>query len=274
MRQRRTVYFLSDHTGITVEAMGRSLLSQFPELEIDTVHWPFIDRAEKAEKVAEHINRAAMESAVRPIVFSTLVDPEVRGRLKGVRAWVFDFFESCTDGLAEELGLAHHPVRGCSHGVGDLHSYHERIHAVNYALTNDDGAVTRNYPAAEVILIGVSRSGKTPTCLFLGLQHGILAANWPLTEEELEPPRLPEPLVPWKGKLFGLTIDPLHLQRIRQERRPTGRYSSLEQCRNEVRAAERLFDAEGIPSLDTTAMSVEEIATRLLQKMSLESRMK
>ncbi|MEJ2423619.1 MAG: kinase/pyrophosphorylase [Candidatus Thiodiazotropha sp.] len=264
---KRTVFFLADHTGITVEAMGRSLLTQFDGFEYESVHWPFIDSLEKARRVAERINQTTMESGEKPIVFTTLVDPTIRDYFKNMDVPVMDFFESFTGRLEQELNLPSSHALGRFHTVANNRAYDMRIHAVNFALNNDDGAITKNYDTSELILIGVSRSGKTPTCLFLGLQHSVLAANYPLTDDDLISDMLPRPLRPYRNKLYGLTIDPHQLQRIRQERRPDRRYSSLEQCQKEVRLAEDLFKHYNIPYLDTTSMSIEEISARLLQHL-------
>ena len=268
----RTVYFVSDHTGITAEAMGRSLLSQFEDLEYDAEHYPFVDSTSKVREVVAHINDGATRSGVRPLVFSTLVDPGLRDCLKESRGLIYDFFDTYTASLETELGLDSNHAHGRVHGMGNKKVYSDRIHAVNYALVNDDGAVTKNYPSADLVLLGVSRSGKTPTCLYLGLQYGILAANYPLTDDDLDNPGLPAAVRNAGGRLFGLTIDPMQLRRIRQERRPDGRYASLEQCKSETRKAEHLFKTHGIPFIDTTSMSIEEIATRVMQLTGLESR--
>ncbi|MCU7906931.1 MAG: kinase/pyrophosphorylase [Candidatus Thiodiazotropha sp. (ex Epidulcina cf. delphinae)] len=265
---KRTIFFLADHTGITVEAMGRSLLSQFEGFDYETVHWPFIDTLEKARRVAERINQATIESDEKPIVFTTLVDPGIRNYFKDLDVPVMDFFESFTSRLEEELELPSSHALGRYHTTDNSRAYDQRIHAVNFALHNDDGAITKNYPAADLILIGVSRSGKTPTCLFLGLQHSVLAANYPLTDDDLHNDLIPKTLHAYRDKLYGLTIDPLQLQRIRQERRPDRRYSSLEQCKMEIKLAEDLFKHYSIPYLDTTSMSIEEISARLLQHIN------
>jgi regulator of PEP synthase PpsR (kinase-PPPase family) len=262
---KRTVYFLADHTGITVEAMGRSLLSQFDGFKYESVHWPFIDSIEKARRVAERINQTTLESEQKPIVFTTLVDPVIRDYFKTLDLLVMDFFESFTIRLEGELNQPSSHALGRFHTTANSRAYDQRIHAVNFALNNDDGAITKNYETADLILIGVSRSGKTPTCLFLGLQHSVLAANYPLIEDDFLHDSLPAPLLPYRNKLFGLTINPLQLQRIRQERRPDRRYSSLDQCQREVKLAEALYKNFSIPYLDTTSMSIEEISARLLQ---------
>lgn len=271
---KRTVYFLSDHTGITVEAIGRSLLSQFGELEYNAIHWPFLDKEEKAKKAVAHINATAEKESLPPIVFSSLVNPTIRKIFQHANGVMFDFFETYTSQLEKELGMTSCPIRGISHGMANKKSYNERIHAVNFALANDDGATVRNFHSADMILLGVSRSGKTPTCLYLGLQYGVLAANYPLTEDELEKKELPPSLHPYIDKLYGLTIDPQQLSRIRSERRANSRYASLEQCEEEIKKAEFFFRDYGISFLNTTSLSIEEIAAKLLQRNGLESRIR
>ncbi len=272
MTPKQTIFFLSDHTGITVRALGRSLLSQYRDLTYGEVHLTFIDTVQKAERAAQLIDGAATNAPRPPVVFSTLADPKLRACFNEVSAAVFDVFDAFTGKLETALGLSSTPAMGRLHGIGDRHIYDARIRALDFALANDDGAVTRNYESADIILIGVSRTGKTPTCLFLGLQYGVLAANYPLTEDELPSGKLPRPLQQHEEKLFGLSIDPVQLQRIRQQRRPKGRYASLAQCRLEVEYAESLFHDLRIPFLNTTAMSVEEIAARLVQRKVLERR--
>jgi regulator of PEP synthase PpsR (kinase-PPPase family) len=265
---KRTIFFLADHTGITVEAMGRSLLSQFEGFKYETVHWPFIDTLDKARRVAERINQTTIESEQKPIVFTTLVDPQIRDYFKQLDVPVMDFFEAFTARLEDELQLPSSHALGRFHTTENNRAYDQRIHAVNFALNNDDGMITKNYASADLILIGVSRVGKTPTCLFLGLQHSVLAANYPLTEDDLENDLLPKILSPYREKLYGLTIDANQLQRIRQERRPDRRYSSFDQCKMEIQLAEDLFKHYKIPYLETTSMSIEEISARLLQHIN------
>lgn len=269
---QRSVFFVSDRTGITAETMGHSLLAQFRGIEFVQQTLRFIDTPDKARGVIEDINRAAHESQARPIVFSTLVDPEIRRLVAGADAVFFDLVDTFIEPLEAELQRKSSHAIGLGHTVDQSH-YNLRMDAVNYALTTDDGLGTQHYDLADVVILGVSRSGKTPTCLYLALTFGVYAANYPLTKDDLEDLRLPRILGERRQKLFGLSIDPISLQQIRQKRRPEGDYASLKQCQYEVRKAEALFRQEDIRSLPTTTISVEEIATTILQQKKLKSRL-
>ncbi len=272
MNNKRTVFFVSDQTGVTAETMGHSLLTQFDSLEFRPVTLPFISSVDKAVEAVARIDAVALEDGVRPVVFSTLVRDEVREVVKRANCLYLDFFDAFLGPLEQELGQPSSHAQGRAHGMTDLAAYTARINATNFALANDDGAQTRDYDKADVILIGVSRSGKTPTCVYMALQYGIFAANYPLTEDDLEGSRLPASLVPFVGKLFGLTIRPDRLQQIRQERRPESRYASMQQCTFELRSAERLFERFGVPCLDTTDCSIEEIASKVLERKGIARR--
>jgi regulator of PEP synthase PpsR (kinase-PPPase family) len=252
--------------------LGKSLLSQFEGMDFDKINCPFTDTAGKAAAVVGQINRATQNDGCRPLVFSSLVDPELREQVNRSGAVMFDLFDAFIHPLELELGVQSSHAVGRSHGMGVYAIYKTRIDAVNFTLANDDGTTTRRYPDADIILIGVSRTGKTPTCLYLALNYGIFAANYPLTEDDLGTNRLPEAIVSFREKLFGLTIDPGRLQQIRRERRPDSSYSSAEQCRFELQAAEALYRNELIPFLDTSTVSIEEIATTIMQKTSLKRR--
>ena len=185
-----------------------------------------------------------------------------------------DFFDAFITPLETELKVRSSHAAGRAHGMADLAAYTARINATNFALANDDGSQVREYGRADVILIGVSRSGKTPTCLYMALQYGIYAANYPLTDDDLESGKLPAVLVPHAKKLYGLTIRPDRLQQIRNERRPDSRYASAAQVAYEVRTAEALFDRLGLSYIDTTDCSIEEIGSRILQKTGIERRLR
>ncbi|MCP1726503.1 regulator of PEP synthase PpsR (kinase-PPPase family) [Natronospira proteinivora] len=269
---RRTVFFVSDRTGITAETLGHSLLTQFDGIDFRPVTVPFIGSKDKAETVAQRINETAAAEGVRPLVFSTLITDECREVIQAADGMYLDFFDAFIGPLEKELDKSSSHAAGRAHGVFDAETYTRRIDAMNYALANDDGVSTRHYDRAEVILVGVSRSGKTPTCLYLALHYGVYAANYPLTEDDLEDGMLPKSLKTHKDKLFGLTIDPKRLQDIRQERRPDSHYASVRQVNYEVREAEILFRRYGIPFLNTTTSSVEEIATTVIHSAGLQRR--
>lgn len=266
---RRTVLFISDGTAITAETFGHSLLTQFSGTEFRQIRLPFVDTKEKARDAVELINRASDADDARALVFNTIVDKEVGAVLNESRGHVFDMFGTFLPPLEEILGTARSSSVGQAHGIRDSHQYEDRMEATNYALTHDDG-ISKRMDEADVILIGVSRSGKTPTCLYMALHFGVKAANYPLTEEDLEKPRLPDFLRKHKVKLFGLTIDAERLSEIRQTRRPDSRYASLKQCRYEVNAAEALLRSEGVPMLSSTNASVEELGSRILLELGLQ----
>jgi len=270
----RTVFFLSDQTGVTVETLGHSLLTQFRGHNFRQVTLPFIDSDDKAEEALARINEAGETDAMRPIVFSTLVQDNLRAIVRQAHGLFLDIFDVFLEPLEQELQQESTHEPGRAHGMTDIEAYMKRIEATNFALANDDGGISRNYEMADVILVGVSRSGKTPTCLYLALQYGVYAANFPLTDDELESGNLPEVLTEQKSKLFGLTISPDRLRHIRKERRPVGRYSSAQQVRYELRESEKLFKRYGIPNVDTTEFSIEEIASRILDSTGVERRVR
>lgn len=270
---KRAVFFLSDRTGITVEMMGQSLLTQFESVEFEQTNLPFIDTVEKAQAAVEQINAAYQEFANKPLVFSTLIDEDVRKVIEQSDSVLFDMFNTFTPLLEMELGMPSSHTMGRTHGMGIYSTYKARIDALNFALNSDDGSTLKHFPKADIILLGVSRSGKTPTCLYLALQYGILAANYPLIDDDLESTKLPKVLEPYRHKLFGLTIAPERLEQIRTERRSGGNYASQKQCLFEVNAVEKIYKAQRIPYLDTSAVSIEEIATTILQTTNLKRKL-
>jgi regulator of PEP synthase PpsR (kinase-PPPase family) len=272
--EKRTVFFVSDQTGVTAETMGHSLLTQFQDMPYQSVSLPFIATVAQAEEVVTRIDAAARDSALRPIVFATLVDDQVRAHLQRANALFLDFFAAFLGPMEAELGMPSAHASGRAHGMADLGTYTARINATNFALANDDGSGNRDYAAADVVLVGVSRSGKTPTCLYLALHYGVLAANYPLTDDELDSAELPRVLQPFRAKLFGLTINPERLQQIRNERRPNSRYASPQQVQYELRAAQAMFARAGLPFLNTTECSIEEIASRILHRQRIERRVR
>lgn len=268
MNNKHTAFFISDHTGLTAEILGRSLLSQFDSIHFQRRTLPYLDTADKARAAVQQINATAQADGQRPLVFSTLILPEVRAIIALSNALILDLFEKFIAPLEAELAISSSHAVGRSHGVGA--SYTARMDAVNYALTHDDGGITPDLHRADIILVGVSRCGKTPTSLYLALQFGIYAANYPLVPEDFATATLPPALKTLGKKLRGLTIHPQRLQQIRAERAPNSRYASLENCQLEVQQAESLMKSSRIPYLDVSTMSVEEIATTLLLQAGLK----
>jgi hypothetical protein len=266
----RTVCFVSDRTGVTAETLGHALLSFFDGIAFSAVTMPFVRDAAQASGVVGRINALGAEQNSPPIVFCTVVDQEARAVIQQANALVIDLFSAFVGQLEAALGAKAGAVgMPAMHGAKTDPTYTARIEATNYALANDDGSGARDYRSANVVLMGVSRSGKTPTCLYLALQYGVFAANYPLADEDLEGGRLPRALMPHRQKLYGLILKPDRLQQIRSERRPGSRYASPQQVQYELRAAQTLFDRFGVPYLDVTESSIEEIASRILDEMGL-----
>jgi [pyruvate, water dikinase]-phosphate phosphotransferase / [pyruvate, water dikinase] kinase len=269
MTTKRTVFFVSDRTGITAEMLGHSLLTQFENIAFERTTLPFIDTPEKAVQVAESINRAAADDGTRTIVFTTLVDPQISAIVASSNALILDCLQIFIAPLEAELKAKSSHTIGRAHSAINVFEYHQRIEAVNFSMAHDDGQTTKDLRLADVILLGVSRSGKTPTCLYMALQFGTRAANYPLVPEDLAAMRLPPHLKPLRTKLYGLTINPERLRQIRSERRPNSKYASIANCQREVRAAEAIMNQESIPYLDATTKSIEELAATILHQANL-----
>lgn len=266
---RRVVFFVSDSTGITAETLGNALLSQFDDIDFEKVTLPFVSDQGLAQAAVRSIDASG---SPRPVVFSTLSDPALYDIICHSQGLVLDLFSAFLPGLEAEFEKGSTHATGRYHGLVNRPNYEGRIEAIDYALSHDDGASVTHYDRADVILVGVSRSGKTPTCIYLAMQFAIHAANYPLTDGDLQQGRLPRVLDPFVKRLYGLTIDPERLRQIRQVRRPDSRYASLAQCRKEVAEVEALFRERGIRFLDTSHSSVEEIASRILQDTGLRRR--
>ncbi|TDQ44098.1 posphoenolpyruvate synthetase regulatory kinase/phosphorylase PpsR [Tepidicella xavieri] len=266
----RTAFFISDGTGITAETFAKAILAQF-EIDPKRVRMPFIDSPDKAWQAVRQINHAAEVDGKRPLVFTTVVNMEVLAVLRAeCKGMLIDMFGTFISPLEEELGMKSNHRVGRFSDVSKSQEYHDRIEAINFTLDHDDGQTNEDLEKSDVILVGVSRSGKTPTSLYLAMQFGLKASNYPLIPEDFERRTLPPALVPFKKKLFGLTIDPARLSEIRNERRPNSRYASLENCRYEVAEAEAMMRRAGIRTLSTTTKSIEEIATIIRQDLNLQ----
>lgn len=272
MPNRRHVFFISDRTGLTVEALGNSLLTQFDGVEFVRQTIPFVDTVAKAAFARQMVETAGATLEHRPIVFTSFADENLRGELERAKALTLDVFERFIVPLENELGQRSTHAVGKSHAGAATKSYIDRIEAINYTLSHDDGQTNRNLEEADIILVGVSRSGKTPTSLYMAMQFGIKAANYPLIPEDLEAMRLPKAIEPLKAKVYGLTITAERLQQIRNERRPDSNYASLANCRFEVEAAAKLMRRHAIPHLESTTKSIEEISAQILHEAHLVRR--
>ena len=268
----RHAFFISDRTGITAESMGEALLNQFDGIEFKRATYPFVDTEAKARETVALVNQVAANAAERPLIFSSIVDEDIRKIVKTSAGLHLSFFDAFMGELETELSLrANHQI-GRTHGIQDTERYDARMEAVNFSISHDDGVSDTDLQKADVILVGVSRSGKTPTCLYLALQYGIRAANYPLTPDDLDSTNLPRMLKPFKHKIYGLTIEPQRLHHIRSERRPDSRYASIENCRFEVNEAESMFRQHNIPFTNTTHKSIEELAASILIATKLQRR--
>ena len=261
------VFFLSDSTGISAETMGNALLIQFPDLHFDRTLFPFITTVDEARRVVAILDEA-MEGPVTPLVFTTAADDVIRQELAATRAPVIDFFDIHMSRVEEVLGRQGLHEAARLHGVGDIRSYNTRMAAVEFTIEHDDGQSVRALEKADVILIAPSRCGKTPTSMYLALQHGLFVANYPLVDEDLERADLPGLLGDHVSRCVGLTTTVERLSRVRNERRPDSRYASPEQCRWELRRAGELYAAHRVPVIDSSSRSVEEMATLIVQTLT------
>ena len=267
-----TVFFVSDGTGITAETFGNAILAQF-ELKFRHVRIPFVDSVDKAHQAIRQILHTGEVENRKPIVFTTLVNAEVsevvRNGCEG-KTLLMDMFSIFVTPLEKELGIKSNHRIGRFSDPSKSQEYRDRIEAIHFSLAHDDGQLNTDLESSDVILIGVSRSGKTPTSLYLAMQYGLKVSNYPLIPEDFDRNQLPPALLPHKTKLFGLTIHPERLSEIRNERRPNSRYASLENCRQEVADAESMMRRTGIRWLSTTNKSIEEISTTILQEVKPE----
>jgi len=267
----RPVFIISDRSGLTAETLCHTLLSQFPKNVFNQIALPFVDSPEKVSDAVNTINAAAEESGNKPLVFTTFVDENYSATLRESKGEIFDVFSPFIGAMEKELGQQSSHQAGQSHGMSNLTQYTQRINAVNFALYCDDGLHLRDYDKADIILLAASRSGKTPTCLYLALQFGFYAANYPLTEEDFEKDMLPDAVLNHRDRLFGLIIDPQRLHQIRSERRPDSQYASLRQCQRDVTTARALFERYNLPFCDSTNYSVEELGSTIKHQLGMQS---
>ncbi|NCA71401.1 MAG: kinase/pyrophosphorylase [Sphingobacteriia bacterium] len=262
---KRTVFFVSESTGITAETLGHSLLSQFDTIDFEQVYMPYINTEARAKALTQRMQEAADRDGVRPVVFATMLDNEIRAILEAGNCFYMELFEGFVEPLSAELAVPPSRKSGRSHAITKPSSYTKRIEAINFAMANDDGVRPDNFKRADVLLIGVSRAGKTPTCLYLAMHYGLCAANYPLTEEDFENGDVPQAVWDHRDKLFALTIDQQRLHLIREERRPGSDYASMARCNADIRQATAIYKRLQIPVLNTTAQSIEEISSHIIK---------
>lgn len=271
--RKRHAFIVSDRTGLTAEAMAHSLLSQFPGIDFNIETFTFVDSTDKALELVRRCNLIRTQTGTAPLIFLTMVNDELREHFNQSDTEVFDLFHTFIGPMEKHLGVKSSHTIGKSHGVKDEKAYTSRIAAVHFALQTDDGMETDHYGQADLIIVGVSRCGKTPASLYLSLHYGLYVSNYPLTSHELSSRELPQALLPFRDKLFALTIDPFRLLQIRQQRYQGSTYSTAATCQREIAQAESLFRSHQVPYLNTTRMSVEEIGAMIVNRTKAHNRL-
>jgi len=255
------VHLVSDSTGETLNAMLKATASQFA-----------------AAKPLEHIyalirSRAQMEKTLAGLVLYTVLNPELRRlleiRCSELQTPAISVLDPLLHAFTDYLGLQQTLKAGAQHELND--AYFRRIEALDYTLSHDDGQMVWDLEPADVVVIGVSRTSKTPTCMYLA-NRGVKAANIPLVPTADPPPEL---FALRKPLVVGLVASPERLSQIRQSRlgnmnaeSAAEEYSDLDLIRQEVLRAKRLFAKHRWPVIDVTRKSVEETAAAILTKLS------
>lgn len=263
------VFIVSDRSGHTAETLAKSLLAQFPCLNTKKIIFPFIGNQEQASRVAKLIQQEYLRSNKVPLVFSTLVESDTQDIINATDACVVEIFRSYIGPMEEALDMMSAHRAGIMKSEVDDSRYQSRINAIEFSLKNDDGVLSNDYKKADIIITGISRTGKTPTCIYLAMNFGLKACNYPLVQEDLESDRLPKPLLAHKDRVVGLTISPARLKRIRENRRSGTTYADKYSISVEVKRAENIFLNEKIKYYETTDMSIEEIASKIIKDIKL-----
>ncbi|TOQ82222.1 phosphoenolpyruvate synthase regulatory protein [Vibrio parahaemolyticus] len=271
--QSRDVFYVSDGTAITCETLGHVVLGQFPFIPNEKT-FPFVESQDKVADVVKKIETSYQRNGVKPLVFFSIVVPGVREMLLEAPAYSYDVLESIVQKVQDDIQMAPAPKLQRSRSVGkDSDTYFDRIAAIEYTLAHDDGITLKGLEQADIILLGVSRSGKTPTSLYMAMQFGLRVVNYPFIAEDVKMMRLLPEFEVHRHKLFGLTITPERLNEIRENRLSGSDYASEEQCKLELDTVEALFRREAIPYINTSSLSVEEISTRILERAGMKRRL-
>lgn len=271
--QRRDVFYVSDGTAITCETLGHVVLGQFA-VQPNEKTFPFVESDEKLSELLKQIQRSYQLHGVKPLVFFSMVIPEMRTRLLQAPAHFYDVLESIVQRVSLDIEMEPAPKLQRSRSVGkDSDTYFDRIAAIEYTLAHDDGVSLKDLDRADIILLGVSRSGKTPTSLYMAMQFGLRVVNYPFIAEDMHAMRLLPEFEFHRHKLFGLTINAERLTEIRENRLAGSEYASNQQCQQELATVEALFRREAISCINTSSLSVEEISTRILERTGLKRRL-
>lgn len=265
----RSVFYISDQTGITTEKLGNALLVKFPNLEFHKDSFPFSNTTAKIGQAMLKVRNRYMIDGYKPLILSSMIDPNLRKLLNVDYAVNIDFFEEFIGKLEDALETKADMTAGKVHSIGNEEQYKHRIDAIHYSLENDDGVSCKHYDEADIIIVGVSRVGKTPTSIYLAVNYGIKVANYPFAEADLHTDHLPKSLVPYHHKLFGLSIEADRLHRIRSNRMPGSKYAERSTCQQEISVAEHIMHNCGIPFLNTSHKSIEEISVAIMQIVKL-----
>lgn len=266
MWSSKDVYYVSGSTALLAEDVGKALLCQFQEISFNEEKIPFIKTRAAAEKAMKHI--LEQSGGVRPLVFCTIMDAGIKKILDSPEVEFFDVFGNVLDRLENCLETKALRVPGYSRNIDDI-TLAKRVEAIHFSIEHDDGTRSREYDEAEVILLGVSRSGKTPVSVYLATHMGIKSANFPLTSEHLDSYELPPEIVRNRKKVVGLMTSPGLLHKIREQRYSGSTYAKLSTCATELNQAKEIYLRYGIQSLETDGKSIEETSVQVTQLVDI-----
>lgn len=268
MHKTRDVYYLSGSTGILAKDMGKALLCQFPEIHFKEELIPFIHTEVEAQKAIEKIR--AQSTGETPLVLSTLLSKELNAVFNSPDIEFLNIFDQFLVQFENFLQKKALWASGASRYPNDR-TMIRRVEAIHYCIDHDDGNSTKDYDKAEIILIGVSRSCKTPVSVFLATQMGIKTANYPLIRDGTDSFKLPPYLVRNKKKIVALSTSPQLLHQYREHRYADSKYAKLSTCRDELNKANMLYMDHRIPIVMSDGKSIEETATQVTQQLNLKN---
>jgi len=266
MWSAKDVYYISDSTGILATNLGQALICQFPEVNFSGEKFPFIRTVEDAKKTLAYI--LSRSGGRRPLIFSTIINSDVRKIFDSPEVEFFDAFGHFLDRLETCLETPALREPGFARHLDNVHMA-KRVEAIYFCLEHDDGRKVDEFDEADIILLGVSRAGKTPISVYLSTQMGLKSANFPLTSEYLTRYRIPDGIMQNRAKAVGLTTSAQLLNSVREKRYPGSNYAKLSTCIEEIHQAQRIFQKNKIPIISTAGKSIEEAATQVLRELSI-----